>query len=260
MSVKNENKFFLVLLFIALILLSINSSGQKNILRLKNVFAFVYQESFRVVEGISYKLKNYVVSHKIHRNTFKKNQKLIKEITNLRNENIYLKSMLLSKNIDLENISSSFATARIISWDLKNPYNTFTINKGSKNNIKKDCPVLDEKGKLVGKIIEPISYSTSTVLLASSTEFGSGVEIGKNEVLGILEGKGKKLAEIKYIRMTEKINPGDIVQTSGLDKIFPKGIIIGKIKSIDKTYYYQRAISTLDFLENNTRFVGVFLK
>ena len=71
-----ENRIFLVLLTISLILLSVNSPGKKNLLRIKQGVFAVYQGLFRQVEAVGYGVGRFVQSHKIHRATFLENQRL----------------------------------------------------------------------------------------------------------------------------------------------------------------------------------------
>jgi len=65
------------------------------------------------------------------------------------------------------------------------------------------------------------------------------VFIGNNKIPGVLFGGDKMI--IKYIPKYHKINIGDLVITSGLDKIFYEGVNVGKIISITQTKLYQEA-------------------
>jgi rod shape-determining protein MreC len=82
----------------------------------------------------------------------------------------------------------------------------------------------------------------SLVYLNSNPKTIYTVFIGKDKIPGILFGG--KVIKIKYIPKYHKIKEGDLVVTSGLDKVFYEGVKVGKIDKIRKTDLYQEAIIT----------------
>lgn len=254
---KDDNILFFILLSLSLIFLSINSPGKKNIVKIKGVVSYVYRETSAFFSNIILNIGDYIKANKIHKKTFYENIELRKEIIRLQHENIYLKNFILEKGLNFKNKIKNTIIAKIVAWDMEDPYKSFFINKGSKDKITVNSPVLDESGNLIGKIVEPISRHTSTVLLISNPEFGVGVKIGEKNVLGTLFGNGSDKGIIKYIRLTTKIKKGDIVYTSGLDMTFPEGIKIGKIIDIKKGYYAIEAITELSALKHTPRYIGI---
>ena len=111
-------------------------------------------------------------------------------------------------------------------WD-----DVYIINKGSNSNIKKDMTVITSDG-LVG-YIEEVGKDTSKVvsILDASSSF-SGVEnksrervIIKGDLLLKDEGKLKAVD----IPLKTKFESGDLIETSGIGGLYPKGIKIGRI-------------------------------
>ncbi len=78
----------------------------------------------------------------------------------------------------------------------------------------------------------------SLALLNSNEKTSYAVMIGDKKIPGIFKGK---INTIKYIPKFEKIKEGDIVKTSGLDNIFYKGALVGKIIKVEQKKLYQEA-------------------
>jgi rod shape-determining protein MreC len=253
---QKENKIFFILLIISLTILSLGAQGYKNILNLKNVIYFLYTETYNFFEHQTTKIEQFFQSTKIHKKTFVENINFKKEIIKLRDENLYLKNFIINKGLQLPKKKGQ-NIARIISWDIYAPYETLIINKGYIDEVKRDDTIVDDKGNLIGKIIGPISPHTAKVMLLSSSKFGAGVKIGKEEELGIFFGTGKNEGIVKYIKRTSKIVIGSIVKTSGLDNLFPENIVIGRVRKVSKSYYYLKISVEINFFKNNTRVVGI---
>lgn len=84
--------------------------------------------------------------------------------------------------------------------------------------------------------------SRATALLNSDPKCTYSVYIGENMAPGIIRGSNSKHMIIDYIPTYIEIKNGDSVQTSGLDKIFPLGVSVGKVISISKVSGYQKAV------------------
>lgn len=101
------------------------------------------------------------------------------------------------------------------------------IDKGSKDGIKTDMAVVSPEG-IVGKVLRVLD-SSSQVLLINDQLSGVGATLEKTRLQGILAGTPNGTLVIKYVMKDEKVEPGETVVTSGGDRIFPKGLPIGKV-------------------------------
>ncbi len=119
-----------------------------------------------------------------------------------------------------------------------NPYErTITINLGSKDGIKPEMAVRTVEG-LVG-LVSKVKNFTSTVTLISnldpSSSKGSPVSatfLSKPDSFGIIEyDEETKTLMMSKIEEKDKPMDGDTVITSGLGSLFPKGVIVGTVKS-----------------------------
>jgi rod shape-determining protein MreC len=104
------------------------------------------------------------------------------------------------------------------------------IDKGSNDGLRTDLAVITPQG-VVGKTIE-IYPTTSQVLLINDQSSGIGAILTQSRLQGILKGAPGGVTMLNYIMADEKIQAGDEVVTSGGDRIFPKGLPIGKVSSV----------------------------
>ncbi len=124
------------------------------------------------------------------------------------------------------------AAARVISSGIRQWPEVIIIDKGSAAGIRKDMAVRTPEG-LVGKTMEVMS-GYSKVLLLTDVNFSVSVRLQDQRIEGVLSGRGDGTCTLKYVSRDEKIEPGVTLITSGLDRIFPEGIPVGRIVRVDK--------------------------
>jgi rod shape-determining protein MreC len=109
---------------------------------------------------------------------------------------------------------------------------SLVLKISSKSNVQKNDPVLVETG-LVGRI-RGIGYSNAEVMLVQDVRSIVPVISEKSQLQGILKGNGLgRYGELQYVKKTASFREGEILYTSGLAEIFPKGAIVGRIISIN---------------------------
>jgi rod shape-determining protein MreC len=180
---------------------------------------------------------NYFYFRQVRR----QNQEMRDEIFFLRQENQVLKNLLLKykggREIQelLATISRSILVGSVIGFDSSEIYKSVVLNKGSLDGVKKDMVVLDKRGRLVGRVIPPISLKQSRVQLITDEASGVGVVSERFKVVGILTGNAGGKCSMKYVLKTNKeIEAGEEVSTSGFDGLYPSGIPVGKIISCNE--------------------------
>jgi len=165
--------------------------------------------------------------------TGEENRRLKKENDRLKNQLLqyeegYLEGKRLQKLLALKERSEYEALpARIIGIDQKSLLKTILINKGSAHGIRNGLPVINDQGVL-GRIIET-SWHVSRVLLISDGNSNIDAMIQGSRVQGILQGTGAMRCTLKYIAKTEEVKEGDLVVSSGMTEIFPKGLLLGTV-------------------------------
>lgn len=169
------------------------------------------------------------------------NKKLNETIDKFNNERTeYLR--LKNENEDLKNVLKmrkafddfEFVGANIIAKDSGNFFNTFLTDKGFTSGINSNMPVITSKG-LVGKVAASQPFSSKII---SIIEDGSAVSaiVSKTGDLVVVKGNSKfskeGLCKIEYIPADLDLSQGDVIETSGMGGIYPKGIIIGTVKEV----------------------------
>jgi len=162
----------------------------------------------------------------------KENALLTQEIIQYREG--YLEGIRLQKHLALEEkVKYPTITARVIDRDQISIIKTILINKGTSHGLRVDLPVVADQG-VVGRIIET-SWHASKILLLIDENSNIDALIEENRIQGILQGAGSLGCSLKYIPKTETVAVGNIVISSGLSGLFPKGLLLGVVKNVDKT-------------------------
>jgi rod shape-determining protein MreC len=149
----------------------------------------------------------------------------------------------LKSTLDLNSTLSEYTyiNATVVNRNIGYWYNTLTIDKGSKNGIKKGDAVITNSG-LIGKIINVSNFS-STVKLLTTEEINNKISIkitnDDNKYYGLLVGYDiyNNVYQIEGITESNKIQEGDMVTTTGLTDYFPSGLLIGYVKNVVKDEY-----------------------
>ena len=122
--------------------------------------------------------------------------------------------------------------AEVIAGAASPDFKTITIDKGSSDSLETDMAVISPAG-VVGRIILP-SRRASKVQLLIDRNAAAGALIERTRVQGVVVGTGDGLLHMQYVPGTADVKTGDLVVTSGIDGIFPKGFVIGTIDHADR--------------------------
>ena len=240
---KNKNiKVLIGLIFLQLILISIQVPLDEEETYFEKLIFSVFSP---VQHGVAYlfqKTGSFWKSYFGLKGARKENERLKEEMFFLMQENNIIRNLLQKYkseneiNDALRNIQENILHARVIGFDASNFYKSVVINKGFLDDIQKNMPVLDRYGNLVGRIVGPISLKESRIQLVTDNNCGISVFSEKKEVVGMLTGDGKGMCLLEYILSTdEDFFQGERVYTSGFDGIFPPGISVGEIISLETT-------------------------
>lgn len=114
---------------------------------------------------------------------------------------------------------------------------SLVIGLGEYAGIRRDAAVLTQDG-LVGRVYTT-TLSSAEVQLISDPSAAAGALIGDSRLQGIVQGEGEELLSLNYIPSGETVGVGEIVYTSGMDRVYPKGIPIGRILTVERRGVYQ---------------------
>ncbi|OGD22510.1 MAG: hypothetical protein A2Y70_07965 [Candidatus Aminicenantes bacterium RBG_13_64_14] len=125
--------------------------------------------------------------------------------------------------------------ARVIGVDSANPYQTIVLDKGSLDGVGKDMAVCDRLGNLVGRTIEPVSFKETMVQLITDKDSSVSVVSTVDRLTGSVTGRSGALCELRHILASASGGqPGEELLTTGYDKIYPAGLRVGSIRSLEK--------------------------
>ena len=150
-------------------------------------------------------------------------------------ENEFYKNYLEIKE---NNPDFKMIKANLISKDVSDPYKGFVINQGTLQGVNKYDPVITDAG-LVG-FVSQAGLTTSKVTTILSPDITLGAMDNRTEDSGVLSGSIETAEKnyTKFFNLSRSCNiaVGDYVVTSG-EGIFPKGILIGTIESVESDEY-----------------------
>ena len=104
------------------------------------------------------------------------------------------------------------------------------LDRGSRDGVKRDMGVITPDG-VVGKILA-VYQNSSQVLLLSDRDSGVGALLASTRTQGPVRGSGDPLLDMEYVSQDEKVNVGDVILTSGEDRIFPKDLPVGTVVEV----------------------------
>ncbi len=164
------------------------------------------------------------------------NKRLQKDLADFR-----LKNQLLAAELQLadrakaliefrSHVPSKTLAALIIGTGTGANARTVFVDRGSVEGVKRGMAAITDKG-IVGKVVA--AYPTAS-LVQLITEQGSvaGVISQQNRVRGTMRGQGSGTLIVDYIRNEEKVELGEWFYTSGTDRIFPRGLPVGRVKMV----------------------------
>jgi len=143
--------------------------------------------------------------------------------------------------------------ARVIGRDSSQWFAVILVDRGSQDGVRRNAPVVAAEG-LVGRVLA-VTPTTAQVLLISDARSAVGVVLQQSREAGVVEGQGQTLLRLKYISRSREITPGELLVTSGLSGMFPRGLPVGAVASVvrEQGALYQEAVvrpaASLDHLE-----------
>ena len=153
-----------------------------------------------------------------------------------REENARLESLL--------GLTSSYAMsgvgARVIGYSSDSWTSTATIDKGSADGVAVDEPVVDGTG-VVGQVTS-VAANSATVRLLADPSTGVSAVVQSSGATGILTGSVDGTLRLRYVSSQFEVSVGDVVVTSGLGGVYPRGLALGTVASCTSTasgQYYE---------------------
>ena len=140
----------------------------------------------------------------------------------------------LEKLLELhDHLNLATTGAQIIGAAASPDFRTLTIDKGTRDGLRPDMAVVAPAG-VVGRIVVPSARSAKVQLLIDRNA-AAGVLIERTRAQGVVVGGGEDRLQMQYVSEASDVAVGDLVVTSGIDTIYPKGLVVGRVETVEKS-------------------------
>lgn len=156
---------------------------------------------------------------------------LTAENVGLRNRNVEISRLRAILGYS-EEIDLPATLARVVMIDTAGRFKSLILDRGSDEGIRVNDPVLSAEG-LVGRVVLT-TPSVSKVQLIVDGDSSVGVHFERTHRQGVARGTGSDELAMAFVPFTADVVPGDRVFTAGIDGTYPRGILVGKVTSVEK--------------------------
>jgi rod shape-determining protein MreC len=222
-----------ILFFFGLFLLSSNLGKKRSwnpaeqiIVEIVSPLQKLIQQTIHVTEGIWLKYFGLI-------NVRDENRELRSEIDALRMENNQYRELLttnrrLQKLFQFkETIDYPVLAVQVIGRDPTGWFKSVIIDKGAISGLKINMAVVNARG-VVGRLVS-VSPNYAKVLLIIDQNSAVDCIIQRSREKSILKGFTSKICKLDYVVKTSDVVVGDKVITSGMGRVFPKGLPVGEV-------------------------------
>ncbi len=237
-SIKWIKKFWIwvLLIFFLFFLISLNREKSGNWNPIEKVVVEITAPFQKLVYNTINATRNTWLKYFGLINARKENVRLKEQIISLKTENYRNQELLATYRRLLrllqftERSDHAVLAAQVIGRDPSGLFQSVIINRGKDSGLSVNMPVVNEDG-VVGRIVS-VSDNYSKVLLLIDQNSAVDCIIQRSRDNGIVKGLSSTTCVIDYVLKTSDIEVGDIIVTSGIGGIFPKGIPLGRVTEI----------------------------
>jgi len=243
---NNKKLLFLIGLFlVALTLFARDIEGKKKHTVLDNLILVLFTPPLKITtqflhnasllwEKYFYLIdlqKNNALLTELVQNLEMENQRLREQEA----ENSRLRDLLAFKN----KFEYKMLPGEIIGRDPSSWFKTILVDKGENDGVEKDAGVITPAG-VVGKVIDVTGNSSKVLLITDVNSYVDAI-IKRSRTRGVVVGYRQNMCNLSYVLKTEDIALGDSIVSSGLNSIYPKGVLIGTVSNLrkDKSGFFQ---------------------
>jgi rod shape-determining protein MreC len=153
------------------------------------------------------------------------------QMTELKLENERLNKLLSFQ----QQAPMKLVAARVAGQDLLKDHRTIRINRGTSDGVVKGLAVITFEG-VVGYVFNAETHSSQILVITDRYAVVDAI-VQRTRARGIVAGATVDRCRLKYLHRADDVLEGDVIVTSGLDNIFPKGFPIATVVSVEKKNY-----------------------
>lgn len=254
---KKNNKYFFITVFLLVLLIFISSLTDG----LAEAGSNITNTIFRPINKISYSVSSEVikaiedtVGSKQTRSEVEKlkieNKNLLKENANLM-EIINRKDFLKAENEAMKDENYKYLKAQVINSDVKSMQESFFIDKGKKDGIKINDVVLQAIGDseyssaVIGKVVK-VNKNTSKIETIKNSSNDVSFINSRSGDYGVIDDYKNKTISGYMLEVSSDVKNSDILITSGIGGVYPKGLYLGEISNVNMSKDSLRKNITVD--------------
>ncbi len=190
------------------------------------------------IQSTVFGIRDFFGSYVALRGVAAENERLKARVRELESE----KSRLLEEEAtnkrlrDLMEFRSELApkaiTATVIANSASAYFHTLIIDKGRSSGVEKGMAVISPLG-VIGQVVS-VTNRNAKVLLVTDSHSGVDAMVQRSRARGLVSGSLDNGPVMKYVKRSDDLKEGDRLVTSGLDGVFPKGLLIGAVSKVNK--------------------------
>ena len=165
------------------------------------------------------------------------NEALLHEVARLVEENLQLREALVASG-QLQRIAEMrddfevpMLPTELVGSDVSPFFHSVLLDRGRSDGVRSGMPVISETG-LVGLVVATSSQASKTMLLLDRQLAIDGT-VQRSRARGIVRGRGDDAPLFEVVARGGDVEPGDLLITSGLDGVYPKGLLIGTVTEVE---------------------------
>jgi len=221
-----------------LILISVQVNSRAGVPLLQAAAFAAYSEvqgvTYALVSGVTRAWNGYVALRRVRVENEALRQQLVSlQVQLQRQQAAAQRNGELRRLLDLRDATSLLTRpAEVIGGSAVPDFRFVTIDRGGADGLKADMAVISPAG-VVGRVVMS-GRRASKVQLLVDRNAAAGARIERTRAEGIVLGTGDETLRMEYVSPAAELTAGDVVVTSGTDGIYPKGLVIGHIESIER--------------------------
>jgi len=184
------------------------------------------------VDGMRGVWRNYVSLLNVH----EENERLRQRIAVVEEENLQFREALVSSG-HLQRIAEMrddfevpMLPGQVVGLDVIPWFRSILVDRGTNEKVHAGNPVITEEG-VVGLVTATSDSAAKTMLLLDRQSAIDGI-VQRSRARGVVRGQGSETLEFEFVVRGGDVRVGDVVITSGLGGVYPKGLRIGEVQEV----------------------------
>jgi rod shape-determining protein MreC len=164
------------------------------------------------------------------------NERLVERIAQLEEENLQYREALVTSGrlSDIAQMRADFEfpmlASRVVGLDVSPWFRAVLVDRGEQQGVHPGNPVITHDG-VVGLVTATASSAAKTMLLLDRQSAVDGL-VQRSRVRGVVRGQGTDRLGFEFVVREADVRRGDVIISSGLDGVYPKGLRIGVVEEV----------------------------